>query len=87
MICAVPAETPVTVKEPEVLPAAMKTGEGETVTTPAGAAFRFTETPGTGAGPLKVTVPLTVFVRPTVLLDREIEIVGVPTFTTAVPGR
>ena len=72
---------------PVVSPAAMNKGDPAIVTTPAGEALKLMDTPGAGAGALKKTLPPMVRVRPTVAADSEMLIVGVPTLTTAVPGR
>ena len=84
---AVPTVVPVKVKVPIVLPAAINNGDPAIVTTPAGEALSAMETPGAGAAALNRTVPLIVRVRPTVAAESVKLMVGVPTFTTAVPGR
>ena len=55
-VCA----TPVTVKVPVELPAAIETVAGLSVTIPAGEAATVTLAPPVGAGPLSVIVPVAV---------------------------
>jgi hypothetical protein len=81
----VPAATPVTVNVPVVLPPEMFTLAGEVINPP-GLADSETLVPASGAGALRVMVPLTVFETPTLFAVSETVIAGITTFTVAEPG-
>ena len=83
---ACPSKTPVTVNVPLLAPAAIVTVSGIKLTAPLGVTARVTTVPPTGAGTLKVTVPLMVRVIPTPGALRATVMVGVTTVTTKLAG-